>query len=418
MFFASTLLSLSACNGAGPNSNKTSDNGLELLYFGKPLPEENAEPAPQTLKKNAFRAPIHYNANDVNSEEGQENKYEYEVTYHYPLTLEAYVRNTNRLSFVDAVIYSASTNKKYVFTTGFGDYSLRASTILSNGIWTTKLEFDLINWEIVEQITDSCTFDTYLEIEEINFLNLSGTVTSTNIAENDIKRVDIHATDGMYSLTHSWSEWEHVDRTCEEYEGRVHHCNVCGISVFETVLEYLPKNELENLDLDTVKPLGHIYNGEWEIINNTPGVLQGIDIFQSIGRCERCNNTISQQLSATHDLGDLSYDLVISNDIKEICPTTFFCFLPLKTVRIPKSVKIISTGAFAGCDNLTDVYFESSVPPAIDPFDEQLFYPVWDTSSDFKIHVPTDALEAYQNIDNKKWQYSAVPHLVADIPVA
>lgn len=423
-FFYTSLLALSACgNNKGTDTTTSSigstsssvDTGedLELLYFGKPI-ENNVQP--QLLKKSRLsKTPFNYTA-DGAEESDTNSDYEYEMEYNGHLTLEAYIKNVKRLSFVDIVIYSASTNKRYVFTDGFGEYSVLASTDQTNGVWTTKLKFNWINWEVIEQITTSCVFDTYLEIEEINFLNLAGTVTGTNIAENDIKRVDIHATDTLNSKSHSWTAWEDVEHTCEEYAGRKHRCSICGKEQFQSITEYTPK---QNIDPEIHGPLGHIYDGEWEIINARPGILDEHDIFQSVGTCSRCNKTISHSLVLMSEvkINDFSYDLVIPNDIVDIRQHTFLDFDYLKTIRIPTSVEKIGFEAFAYCPNLTDVYFESVTPPSIE---SGLFDPMWKEGSDFKIHVPVNALEAYENINEKEWQLFAVDagRLVADVVVS
>lgn len=409
MLFVSALLSLSACNGAGPN-NSNSNNDLELLYFGKPK-EDNTNQR-MLMSKPMQRAFIYHSA-DETGEGNPTSTYEYEVDYNGDVVLEAYIKNIKRLSFVDIVVYSASTNKKYVFTDGNGDYNVQVSTILDNDVWTTKLRFYRIDWSIIKKDTNLCNFDTYLEIEEINFLNLAGDVTSTNVAENDVKRVDIHATDDEYSNSHAWTEWEYRDPTCDQWRGRYHRCEVCGKDHFESIYEYS-----HNYNPVTDGPLGHIYEGEWEIINKTPKVLEGNDLFQSKGICSRCHEIISMELCSIANLNGPSYDLVIPSDIERIETHTFTYCSFFKTVRIPKSVKYIGCGAFLECVNLTDAYFESSVPPEIDDF-EGLFDPIWrEESNPFKIHVPVNALEAYQNIHDNYWPYFGAPRLVADIPVA
>lgn len=414
-FFCTALLALSACgNNRGKDTTTSSaDTGedLELLYFGKPK-EDNANQ--EMLMSKPMLKPSIYQCADELDEGEPTSTYEYEVDYGDQVVLEVYIKNIKRLSFMDIVVYSASTNKKYVFTDGNGEYNVQVSTVLENDVWTTKLRFHRIGWSIIEKDTNSCTFDTYLEIEEINFLNLEGNVTSTNVAENDIKTVNIHATDYVDSRSHTWTEWEYFDPTCDQWRRRYHRCEVCGKDHFENIYEYS-----YSYDPVTDGPLGHIYEGEWEIINKTPKVLQGNDLFQSKDICSRCHEIISMKLCSIANLNDASYDLVIPSDIERIETHTFTYCKFFKTVRIPKSVQFIGNGAFYECINLTDAYFESSVPPEMEGVVEGLFDPVWrEDSNPFKIHVPVNALEAYQKIHDNYWPYFGVPRLVADIPVA
>ena len=409
-----SLATISACGSLATNEN---DNGLELLYFGKPLPEAPEEP--QTLNR-AKDAPHYVFAGDVEGEStNPEEDDVYEVDFGCDLVLEAYVKNTNRLSFVDIVIYSASTNEKYVFNDGNGDYVVRTSTVLRDGVWTTKIYFPWVGWEITDRATSSCMYDTYIEIEEINFISLAGAVAHTNIAENNTRRVNIHKTDNEDSYSHTWSEWEHRDPTCEEWAGRYRCCAVCGKEHFENVWRY---QDQTSIDEATDGPVGHIYSGEWEIIQHDPDRVGACDYFQSVGTCSRCGEVISKMLgngdfAILCMANDFSCDLVIPEGIKVLEYQIFIYFDYLRTVRLPKSLKRIEGTIFPACWNLTDVYFEGSVPPDLPSDGSAVFeHDLFEREHPLNIHVPTNALEAYQSIGNWSWQEHCVPHLVADLP--
>ena len=251
---------------------KEEDN-LSLLYFGKPIDdyqqEDSAGPIP-------YSAPLK-DGNKVNECQT------FEINYGDTFAVQAIVKNTNRLSFVDIVLSSASTGKKYVFNEGNGEYLVSTSTVYSDGIWTTEILFGGLNWSVVNKETNKCFFDTFLEIDEINFLDLKGELAKAVIANTNIKRIDIHAID-TNDAVHSWSPWQVFEETCEEQEHRTHTCNQCGFSVTEFS--------------DSSIPTGHNYDGDWIIETATEGILKPTDYIVGTHKCSKCNQV--PRLQATN----------------------------------------------------------------------------------------------------------------------
>lgn len=362
-----TALSLTTI-GCNSKSNK-----LELLYFGK-IQEEN-----QVVENKIRMLPNRLR----NDEPADQN---YEIYFGEGISLEAHVKNTDRLSFLDIVLFSASTGKKYVYTAGAGDYVVESSTVLSNNVWTTKLRFQWIDWEIFGQETDLCHFETYLEIEEINFLTTSGSVTRTNIASSDIKKVNLFAVD-FNDNKHTWSDYETIAPTCEDPGTKTRHCTAC--------------NTKQNYFFQ--EPFGHQCDN-WVIQTNVPGVLQQGDKIVSEDECKRCH----KRPTLTLPNFSAPIDLVIPNSITRIESDAFLACSGLRSVTIPSSVTYIAEHAFTSCDCLMSVYFESEVPPTIG---SDVFCGTWDRES-FKIYVPCTSGETYRNVTAGYWQEYAVSHIV------
>lgn len=376
-FLGTLLFTISLLLSACGNASSKKSNNLELLYFGKPKGDVQ-------IQNRLVKLP-----NRLNEENDEKN---YEIEFGGGIDLEAHVKNVDRLAFLDIVVYSASTGKKYVFNDGNGDYRVESSTVLSNNVWTTKLRFSWIDWQLIEKSTDSCCFDSYLEIEEINFLNISGSVAQTNIAQSDVRRVNIHAVDGNPE-SHTWTEWEYKPLSCEDYEGKYRHCTVCG------------RKESE-VDWNIV-PLGHTCK-EWEWDLQTPGVIQKGDKLIGKTECSRCHQIPVITLPSIKT----QMNLVIPNTITIIGEQAFYESTGLLSVRIPSSVTSIGYQAFGWCNGLMNVYFESEVPPHIGG---DVFAGTWDPE-EFKIHVPCTSVDAYKRITADCWRDSAVNRIVSHVP--
>lgn len=370
--FALAISLLATGCGAGDKSNN-----LELIYFGKPKEE-------QTENIN-YKYQLPKRAN-----EEPEDQYYYLENYgDQGVVLDAVIKNNDRLSFLDIVLYSASTGKRYVYSAGAGDYIVEASTERSDDVWTTRLRFQWIGWDIYGKESDKCFFDTYLEIEEINFLTLNGAVTRTNITNSNIKRVNVHVVDGREE-NHNWAQWENRERSCEDYASRYRYCPDCG-------------REQNDIDWEQ-PPYGHDCDG-WTIENKTPGVLQQGDIFHGVGNCKRCNQPASCVLPK---LSANNYSLTIPNDITRIGKEAFWDSFGLVSVTIPNTVSKIGERAFGYCHDLKTVVFGSAVPPEIGG---DLFSGTWDYD-DFFIYVPAGSGNAYRSITADCWEWSAVSHII------
>lgn len=374
--FATFALAISLL-ATGCGAGGSSSNNLELIYFGKYREEqtENINYKYQLPKR---------------SNEEPDDQYYYLENYgDNGVVLDAVIKNNDRLSFLDIVLYSASTGKKYVYTAGVGDYVVEASTELNNDVWTTRLRFQWIGWDIYGKESDKCFFDTYLEIEEINFLTLSGAVTRTNIANSNIKRVNVHVVEGREEY-HNWTQWKTIERSCENYAGRYRNCPDCG-------------REQEELDWEQ-PPYGHDCD-DWTLENKTPGILQQGDIFSGVGNCKRCNKPASCVLPK---LSIDNFSLTIPSDITTIGKEAFYDSFGLVSVTIPSTVTTIGARAFGYCHDLKTVIFESSNPPKIGG---DLFAGTWD-SEEFKIYVPCGCGDAYKAVQADYWRECATGHII------
>lgn len=367
--FALTLSLLSTSCGSGDAKS----NKLQLLYFGKPKNDITE------ISNNSMKLP--YRLND--DEQGDRN---YKIQYGEGIDLEAHVKNIDRLAFLDIVVYSASTGKKYVFNDGNGDYRVESTTVLSNDVWTTKLRFSWIDWELIKKETDSCFFDSFLEIEEINFLNVSGSVAQTNIAKSDVKRVNIHATNPNHD-SHNWSILSSQDPTCTDYGGEGYICTVCGETEYSVAKP----------------PLGHSVQN-LSLQNKVSRIVQNGDKITGI--CSRCHQTVYEVLPDIKS----PISLELPNSITTIADRAFEGATGLVSITIPESVTSIGECAFAYCSSLKTVYFESPTPPNIG---SDVFCGTWDYSN-FQIIVPCGYADEYKAVNAMYWQDYAVSHILGE----
>ena len=172
-------LTLTACG-------LTNSNKLELIHFGRVVFNEQPEESlrPFKLAEGAMRY--------------EEKTY---LNYGESFVVEAQVKNEDRYSFVDIVLYSRATNEKYVFNEGNGLYQCSVTTVNRDGSWITDItipiDFSLVN------STSSCYIETALEIEEITFLNLSGGNAQANI-KKDFKKLSIEYDNDQTTNPHNW----------------------------------------------------------------------------------------------------------------------------------------------------------------------------------------------------------------------
>lgn len=173
-------LTITACNST--SGNKTND--LELIYFGKK--EENQQQEKVLSKKPYYLK--NESADDETLDNGITN-----LSYGENFVVEAQVKNEKRFSFVDIVISSGSTNQKYVYNEGHGKYQCETTTVFRDDMWITDITIP-IDFSLIDKDTDAyrCFIDTSLEVEEITFLNLSGSDAKANI-KSDVKKLPIKA---------------------------------------------------------------------------------------------------------------------------------------------------------------------------------------------------------------------------------
>ena len=109
------------------------------------------------------------------------------------VNLVAVVKNENRASFIDMVVYNSQTDKTVVYNEGNGAYQCRSETVYEDDMWVTNITF-YVN---VELSID----DFYFEIKEIKFLRNS---TDAQVdLNNETVRKKTFAFSDEY-LTNAW----------------------------------------------------------------------------------------------------------------------------------------------------------------------------------------------------------------------
>ena len=120
------------------NDNPNKETSLELLSFE--LKDENTN----NLKK--------------------AKPEEVELDYSDRLFVVATVKNLNRYSFIDLVVFRSDLNTMVVYNEGNGKYQCQSETKYQDGMWVTIIEFELI----FETIPDN----GYVSVDSINFLSV------------------------------------------------------------------------------------------------------------------------------------------------------------------------------------------------------------------------------------------------------
>ena len=78
------------------------------------------------------------------------------------VNLIAVIKNEERASFIDVVVYDSQTNKTVVYNEGNGAYQCSSETVYEDDIWVTNISFSVSLEISLEEI--------YFEIKEIKFL--------------------------------------------------------------------------------------------------------------------------------------------------------------------------------------------------------------------------------------------------------
>ena len=97
------------------------------------------------------------------------------------VSLVAVIKNENRASFIDMVVYNSQTGKTVVYNEGNGAYQCSSETVYEDGMWVTNITFS-VN---VELTTD----DFYFEIQEIKFLR-NNTDEKADLNTLDVRKKD------------------------------------------------------------------------------------------------------------------------------------------------------------------------------------------------------------------------------------
>lgn len=221
LLLAIACLSISACQSQnGGQNNKQAD--LELIAF-----YETSSQNANTNAKQRFllKADIQDEEQKPIVEKGSKDS----------LELKAQVRNVKRLSFVDIVLFCEGTETSYVFNEGNGKYQCSSTTLMQNEEWVTDISIH-VSADLYHKDNGKCANETYVEIKEISFLDLSGDYAKPNLVDNDIKKVSIFAENDPDAYPHSWGEWNYPEGK-KQYDPytRTRECSVCHHKEEETL---------------------------------------------------------------------------------------------------------------------------------------------------------------------------------------
>ena len=101
------------------------------------------------------------------------------------ISLVAVIKNENRASFIDMVVYNSQTDKTVVYNEGNGAYQCSSETVYEDGMWVTNITFN-VN---VELTTDNF----YFEIKEIKFLR-NNTDEKADLNTLDVRKKEFRFT--------------------------------------------------------------------------------------------------------------------------------------------------------------------------------------------------------------------------------
>jgi len=130
-----------------------------------------------------------------------------------------------------------------------------------------------------------------------------------------------------------------------------------------------------------------------EIPNSVTNI--GVSAFRS------CNSLMSIEIpNSVTNIGVSAFsscrslaNVKMSNSVTNIGNSAFGSCSALTSIEIPNSVTSIGSNAFLGCSSLTSVTVLATTPPTLGAA-------VFPSSSDLKIYVPAESVEAYKAATN------------------
>ena len=101
------------------------------------------------------------------------------------VTLVAVIKNEERASFIDMVVYNSQNGKTVVYNEGNGAYQCSSETVYEDGMWVTNIRFSVDAVLMAE--------DFYFEIKEIKFLR-NNTDEKADLNTLDVRKKDLRFT--------------------------------------------------------------------------------------------------------------------------------------------------------------------------------------------------------------------------------
>jgi hypothetical protein len=186
------------------------------------------------------------------------------------VNLVAVIKNENRASFIDMVVYNSQTEKTVVYNEGNGAYQCSSETVYEDGMWVTNIGFS-VN---VELTTD--TF--YFETKEIKFLRNSADV-QVDVNDENIRKKHLAFSD------------EYLTNTLLNKDFNIK----CGEFNVKVTKLHLESKTVEIECLITTKEIDKSYaDFEFDISKDIPSVLE-LEYYQN-GEIKKEDFTISDML--------------------------------------------------------------------------------------------------------------------------
>lgn len=335
--------STSETQNESKNENK---NKLELLSFGL---------EGRSNSKILLREP-----EDSPPENTQTNQDIY-IDTSEDVILVAEVKNEDRLSFVDIVVYSQAMDTLCVFNEGNGLYQCSTTTISKDNLWVTDIRLR-INYSLINLSEDYCLDTKLVEIKEISFLNAGGGMEKPDLSNCDVKTVNFYYNNETNMKGHDWGEWEIlVPPTCDEPGIAKRVCNHDSSHVQEGQIS---KNG-HNYDSEQICTVcGHSYPSEYlafELDNVNDAYL--VTGFSSN---EFRNNIKNVRIPQTYNdkpvigVGRSAFEYAQIESI--VFPNTVvfvddyaFRFSCISELTLPDSLTSIGFEAFSYCSNLLKI---------------------------------------------------------------
>ena len=297
-------MTLTACGGTKPvETSVEAEKDLELIAFG--LREENNDE--ENLEH------IHYlhegRHNAVNQVE--QNIY---IGPYYDVNLTAQVKNTNRLSFIDLVLFSEKLNTLVVFNEGNGDYQCSTTTVFRNNMWVTDINI-CCQPDLIGLSENDCKDTKFVEIREISFLSHTGAIRKPNLIDCTFTKAHFYYDPELNDSCHNWGDEITITKnpTCTEEGEKSRFCKDCGRAQI----------------VDYINPLSPTRTHSWDdgtILKQTSCSEEGEIKYH----CSACgSDKIEKIAKVDHDLEIM--EEVMNGDNKvvrlEKCKTCNQCFI-------------------------------------------------------------------------------------------
>ena len=222
--------------------SEVNENELELLSFK--LADE---------KKETKFTPLRKNDDDVEVDE----QHAILNPDNTDLYIEAIVKNEKRLSFIDMVVYISFLDKYVVFNEGNGKYVCATETLSEDNMWVTKIYMDI-------HAETAIFVNGYIEINEINFLDLNSKKVQTDINKVKSKKVTYHC-------HYSYDVIESVIANCISEGYTKYKCDECEVEYKVGVQPLNPSNHVGNqqaCEYCGYKEYGYKYKDGNKVIQN------------------------------------------------------------------------------------------------------------------------------------------------------